>query len=416
MSEAVRPVPRALYARGLWAGQERPWRQLLGWLAGSVVAGIAIGATINLILWAIDRRPNFYFFQVSLLFSVFVAAAAFACSRSLLPILARAHPVLRYAATITALVGSAFLATLLSLGFRIGVLFNTEDRPFFLTVVLANLVLSLLVGGALITWDGMRRSLARAYEQLRAKEAMEREMELAREVQEEMLPKTAPDIEGLEFAFTNKPARKVGGDTLDFVPLPDGRWALAVGDVVGKGMAAALMMANLQALVRAVASVEPDPGRLNAIVSEVIGGRMRPGRFVTLAYLVYDPVTGAINYSLAGHHPPMLVGINGVRLLECGGLPLGLYPGLPYDQGTDRLEPGESMVLYTDGLIEAGAGGDEEQPFGHDKLKDICARRHREGPEVLLNTIVSALENHLDGAPPADDTTILVVRRREFVS
>ncbi|MFN7964195.1 MAG: PP2C family protein-serine/threonine phosphatase [Acidobacteriota bacterium] len=414
MSEGVRLAPRTLPGRSPWTNQEHPWRQLVGWLAGSVVAGIAIGAVINVILWTIDRRPNFYFFQVSLLFSMFVATAAFACSRSLLPLLARSHPILRYAATITALVGSAFLATLLSLGFRVGVLFNSEDRPFFLTVVLANLILSLLVGGALITWDGMRRSLARAYEQLRVKEVMDREMELAREVQEEMLPKSAPDIQGLDFAFTNKPARQVGGDTLDFVPLPDGRWALAVGDVVGKGMAAALMMANLQALVRAVASVEPDPGRLNAIVSEVIGSRVRAGRFVTLAYMVYDPRTGALNYSLAGHHPPMIVGTGGVRLLERGGLPLGLFPGLPYDQGTDCLAVGESMVLYTDGLIEAGAGGDEEQQFGHQKLKDICARCHSDGPEALLNTIVAALESHLDGAPPADDTTILVVRRREL--
>jgi sigma-B regulation protein RsbU (phosphoserine phosphatase) len=241
-------------------------------------------------------------------------------------------------------------------------------------------------------------------------------MTLAREVQEEMLPKHAPPLEGLEFAYTTRPARQVGGDTLDFVPLPDGRWAWAVGDVVGKGMAAALMMANLQALVRGVASVEPDPGRLNEILSDVIGARVRSGRFVTLAYLVYDPGSGQIEYSLAGHHPPLIVGPNGARMLERGGLPLGLYPGLPYEQGTDRLEPGETLVLYTDGLIEAGLAGDETQQFGHHRLKQICSGAHPEPAQAILDRIVAALDDHLAGTPPADDTTVLVIRRLECPS
>lgn len=390
-----------------------PWRALAFWLAGALIGGVGLGAAILVVLYLVRRSFDLWFLQASVWFSLFVAAAAFISSRFVLPLFVRAGWLVRYGLTLLTLLGAGLAATLLAWSQRAGVVW-TSDFAFFLGLSAVNLLLALIIGGALIGWDGLRRSLERAYAELSVKDAIEKEMSIAREVQQDLLPRSAPQIPGLEFAFTIRSAAMVGGDTIDFLDLSDGSVGLAVGDVVGKGMAAALMMANLHALVQAVAAVELEPDKLNTLLSEVIANRARPGRFVTLAYVALHPDTGRIRYSLAGHHPPLIVSVDHkVRALEAGGMPLGLYAGATYEAGSDILAVGETLLLYTDGLIEAPHKGNEELHYGHDRLKEVAREHHIKGPEALLAVILESLENHLAGAPPADDTTILVVRRVE---
>lgn len=412
MSVGTAPKPATLPLRGLWGKHEHPARVLLLWALGALVVGVCLGGLIEVLLVLVWDRPfEPWFLQASVLFSVFVAVSAVATSRYVLPSLAGSSAFMRYAITLMALTGAAFVAALVLLVWRFSILAVFEELPFFIGLFTVNLLLSILIGGAIIVWDSLQRSLARAYEDLRLKEGLEREMLLAREVQQDLLPKTAPQVDGLRFAFTIRSARQVGGDMLDFLQLDQGRQGFVVGDVVGKGMAAALMMANVQSLVRAVASVEADPAKLNTILSDVIAGRVRSGRFVTLAYLLYDPIDGQLHYSLAGHLPPLITGPNGVRVLEVGGMPLGLFTGVSYSSGRDQLHPDESLVLYTDGLTEAPQAGDESRQFGVARLRELLLEHHALDAEPLLERITDALDQHLAGAPPADDMTVVVIRR-----
>lgn len=384
----------------------KPWRDWAAWLGGAAIVGALMGAAIGILA---GRKIDLWFLQQSILFSEVVAASALIAYRHALPLLEGLAAPVRYGVVLLTLAGGAVGATLLSILLRPGVVFSRTAQ--FLALVGANAVLAILVGGALIAWESLKDRLARAYEELRAKEKLEREIAVAREVQQELLPPHPPDLPGYEIAFSSAPAGMVGGDTFDFVPLSGGKCGVAIGDVVGKGVAAAVLMANLQALVRGLALEEPDPVRLNTILSKVIGGRGAAGRFVTFAYLILDPPTGEISYSVAGHHPPLIAGVKGVRLLEKGGLPLGLAADIPYEGGKDLLLPGEALVLYTDGLTESTAPGREED-FGRPRLLKLAESGFSMGAGRLLAGILEEQGRFLEGAGAEDDTTVIVLRRR----
>ncbi|MBP7149348.1 MAG: PP2C family protein-serine/threonine phosphatase [Acidobacteria bacterium] len=390
--------------------RESPLRLIAAWAGGSAVIGGLIGAALGILVVRQDQGFDWWFVKQSVLFAEIIGLSAIIGSRYAFPLLEGMPRLLRHALVLATLIGGALAATALSLALRPGLVF-THKLPYLVGLVGANVVLALLVGGALIAWETLKRRLARAYDELRVKEAMEREIALARDVQQELLPKQAPDLPGYEIAFSCEPAGLIGGDTFEFVVRPDGRVALAVGDVVGKGIAAALQMANVQALIRAVAPVEGDPARLNAILSGAIGSRAKPGRYVTFAYLVLDASDGSFEYSLAGHLPPIVAGPRGVRLLERGGLPLGLVPDMPYERGADRLEVGEVLVLYTDGLVEAAPDNDPDRQFGRERLVEMVQDRARGTAEALLEQILDEQHRHCAGTPAADDTTLIVLRR-----
>ena len=392
------------------AGGARGVRLFAFWAGGAAAAGAAIGFAIETLISVLTGSPfDGWFVRQSVLFGEAVALSALVASRYVLPSLAALSAALRYSVVLAALVGGSVAVTALSLLLRPGVVFA---RPIaFLSLIAANIVLALVVGGALIAWDRLKASLAGAYDELREKDAFVRELELAREVQRGLLPERAPRIDGWEIAFRCRMAALVGGDMLDFVPLDRGRLGLSVGDVSGKGIAAALLMANVQALSRVVASLEDDPARLNAILSDAVHTRAVGGRYVTFAYAVLDPKDGAVRCSLAGHHPPIVAGPRGARLLEQGGVPLGMFAGAAYESAQDVLAPGETMVLYTDGLIEAPAAGDDDEQFGRERLTDVALRCRGRAAEELADAILEALDLHTGGAAPADDTTLVVVRR-----
>ncbi len=165
---------------------------------------------------------------------------------------------------------------------------------------------------------------------------------------------------------------------------------------------------GLQALLRALAPLEKSPRRLNTIISQAIGARNKPGRFITLAYVILDAATGRLNYSMAGHHPPIIVGPHGTRELQRGGLPLGILAGVPYQSGEDHLLPGESMLLFTDGVIECRSP--EGRPFGERRLREVCRRHQAGGAQQILDGVRQQIIAHRGGTPAADDLTFLVIQ------
>jgi sigma-B regulation protein RsbU (phosphoserine phosphatase) len=394
------------------AAPAHPVRALVIWAVGAAVAGGLVGLAIEVLISVLRERPlDFWFVQQSVLFAEAVGLSALVAARYAFPLFEALQPALRYTLVLLTLLGGAIAVTALSLALRPGVV---VARPLnFVALVGANTILALVVGGALIAWERMKRTLAEAFEELRAKEAFEREMTLARDVQRGLLPEAPPEAPGYEIAWQCRSAAMVGGDTLDFVPMPGGRIGFAVGDVSGKGIAAALLMANVQALVRAVAVMETDPARINAILSEGLERRVVGGRYVTFACVVLDPASGRLRYSLAGHPPPLVIGKNAVRRLEHGGAPLGMVlPEIGYEAGEDHLAPGESLLIYTDGLTDASGGGGPEDQFGFARLVRLAADLSGCGGEESLRRILAALDVHQGGAPAEDDTTVVVVHRR----
>src|SRR6516165_5150174 len=188
------------------------------------------------------------------------------------------------------------------------------------------------------------------------RERLNRELEIAREVQEHLFPQHLPTVPGLDYCGQCRPAREVGGDYYDFLELPDGKLGIAVGDVSGKGVGAALMMASLEASLRALAPVGEDPADLMDRVNSLICQASASDRYATLVYAQYDPATRRLTYVNAGHNPPVVLrtsaGSCEVLRLETGGPVIGLLPQR-YQRGVFSHEPGDVVMLFTDGVTES---------------------------------------------------------------
>ena len=245
------------------------------------------------------------------------------------------------------------------------------------------------------------------------RERLNREVEIAREVQERLFPQKLPFIQGLDYAGHCRPALGVGGDYYDFLALPHGNLGVAIGDVSGKGIAAALMMASLQASLRSEATRAPENlaaavGNVNRLVYEASSSN----RYATFFYGQYDPVEGRFDFVNAGHNPPILIhGFDGnstVTRLEPGGTVIGLLEGAGYEQGTVSLRPGDVLVAFTDGISEAMNLQDEE--WGEDRLLETIRRHRRASAQGLLDDLFDAATGFAGAAPQHDDMTLVVLR------
>ncbi len=195
------------------------------------------------------------------------------------------------------------------------------------------------------------------------RERVNRELEIAREVQEHLFPQRLPPVAGLDYCGLCRPAREVGGDYYDFLELTEGRLGFAIGDVSGKGVGAALMMASLEASLRALASVVDDLAELMERVNNQVLQASAANRYATLFYAQYDPLNCRLSYVNAGHNPPIVLrnslGSYHILRLEIGGPVIGLWPNR-YEQGLFSLEKGDVVVLFTDGISESMNAGSEE--------------------------------------------------------
>jgi sigma-B regulation protein RsbU (phosphoserine phosphatase) len=250
---------------------------------------------------------------------------------------------------------------------------------------------------------------ARLHEQEKELQRIEQELEMAREMQAALLPKAAPQLPGFELSGMSVPARQVGGDYFDFIQIDENRWGIALGDVAGKGIPAALLMANLQALLRGEARMGHPPVETVARVNHLLYLNTEPRQFVTLFYGVLDVSRSLFEYVNAGHNYPLLVSPDGLcEPLSTGGLLLGIMPEYPYESATITLHPGQLLLVYSDGVNECVDA--EDQEFGEDGIRAILAEKCGVSARAVCDCILERVQHHAAGQPQTDDITLVAVK------
>ena len=251
---------------------------------------------------------------------------------------------------------------------------------------------------------------ARLAEVEQTERIMARDLSQAAEIQGRMLPDKAPDVPGADLAGFNMACRTVGGDYYDFFTYPDGRVALALGDVSGKGMPASLMMMALQARVQVLAE---DPGNLERFMTRInkaTCAKCPSNRFITFFFSVFNAATGDLAYANAGHNPPILVRASGeAEMLAGGGPVLGILPIAPYSEMHAQLDRGDMIVLYSDGVTEAN--NPEYDEFDEERFIEVLKAHRTEPASQIVQSVIKALTEFTAGAPQADDITLLVAKR-----
>ncbi len=240
---------------------------------------------------------------------------------------------------------------------------------------------------------------------------LEEELALARHIQETLLPSTLPALAGFELHARNAPSRHVSGDLYVAVPRRNGaECALLVADVAGKGMAASLLAASVEALAAGPLEEGDRPAEVCARVSRLLYQRTPPEKYATAFLAAVDGASGQVEYANAGHNPALVVRAGGdVERLGPTGVPLGLLPGVSYRAAAVELAPGDSLVLYTDGITEAA--GDDEEELGLERLIAVCREHRADPPAVLADAIDDAVASFVGDQPPGDDRTLLIARR-----
>src|ERR671912_369713 len=208
------------------------------------------------------------------------------------------------------------------------------------------------------------------------RERVEQELQVARRIQQASLPKEVPELTGWQISPLYRPAREVGGDFYDFFELPDGRLGLVVGDATGKGVPAALVMASARSMLRAVAQNSGSPGDVLRRVNDSLVTDIPPNMFVTCFYVILDPRSGTLSYANAGHDLPYVHHGDGAEELRARGMPLGLMLGMSYEQKEVVLDAGVSVLLYSDGLVEAH--DPKGEMFGFPRVRAQVAERGEE--------------------------------------
>ena len=243
------------------------------------------------------------------------------------------------------------------------------------------------------------------------RETLHREIEIAREVQQRLFPQNLPHVAALEYAGHCRPASGVGGDYYDFLALSSGRLGLAIGDISGKGIPAALLMASLQASVRGQ-SIGADAGvaLLMANVNKLVYDASPANRYATFFYAQYDSATRRLIYSNGGHNPPMILRGGSVIRLDKGGPPVGLFRPARYEQDEIQIEPADLMVLFTDGISEAENEAQEE--WGEEALEKTARACDGRPPSDVIADIMAAADAFAAGAPQHDDMTVVIARAR----
>ncbi|MEP7053995.1 MAG: SpoIIE family protein phosphatase [Actinomycetota bacterium] len=241
-----------------------------------------------------------------------------------------------------------------------------------------------------------------------SRERLEQELRVAQLIQQQFLPKTLPDLPSWHIAAFYRPARTVGGDFYDFITLPDGRVFIVVGDVTDKGVPAALVMASTHSLLRSCAAQLVSPSAVLQHVNDLLYDEIPAHMFVTCLALVLDPATGVVTYANAGHDLPYVRTDTGVIELRATGMPLGLMPAMTYEEKVAVLQPGDSMLLHSDGLAEAHAP--DREMFGFPRLMKLVEASP--GGEALIDVVLAEHSRFIGaGAEQEDDITLVTLQR-----
>ncbi len=259
------------------------------------------------------------------------------------------------------------------------------------------------------TFNRMAADLKQNQERLLEQERLRKELEIGRRIQGELLPREPARFAFAEVAGVSLPAREVGGDFFNYFALPEEQAVVLIGDVSGKGVPAAIMMANLQATLRARLGVDSDLARLAADLDGELGASGPVRSYLTLFIAVIDRRGRRLRFVNAGHGTQFLLRAGGeLERLESTGRPLGLMPGAGYEEGSLRVERGETLLLFTDGLVEAENAAGEE--FGVERLERLVADSAEGSAADLLARVESALRRHLAGLDARDDATLVALR------
>src|ERR671916_733274 len=246
------------------------------------------------------------------------------------------------------------------------------------------------------------------------RERIEQELRVARLIQQTLLPKTLPELPGYDVAAYYQPAREVGGDFYDFVDLEDGRLGLVVGDVTDKGVPAALVMATTRTMLRAAAQRLFSPGEVLRQTNDALVTDIPPNMFITCLYAILEPESGRLLYANAGHDLPYRRRVGrseGAEELRARGMPLGLMPGMGYEEKEVVLERGESVLFYSDGLVEAH--DPQREMFGFPRLQGMVGT-HRSGGSSLIGFLLSELTRFTgEDWVQEDDITLVTLERSE---
>ena len=252
---------------------------------------------------------------------------------------------------------------------------------------------------------------ARLLEEQWDRERLEQELHLASEIQQRFQPTAPPVVEGYELQGISFPCYEIGGDYYDFIEREDGRLVIALGDVSGKGTAAALLMSSLHAAVHAQASANNSLGETITAVNRYLAENIPSNRFVTLFYAELDPKSGSLSFLNAGHNPPVIVHSAGtVEQLGSGGLPLGIKADATFREGRTQLQTGDVLVIYSDGVSEAVSPSGEE--FGTTRLHDVISHNMDASAAGIRDRIEAALTKWSQGTPASDDITLVIVKRQ----
>ena len=242
------------------------------------------------------------------------------------------------------------------------------------------------------------------------RERMERELELATEIQQRFQPSSPPKLDGYEFQGISFSCYEIGGDYYDFIPIEGGKMIVALGDVSGKGTAAALLMSSLHAAIHAQATSNRPLADMITSVNQYLAENTPTNRFVTLFIAELDPSAGKLRYINAGHNPPLIGRANGmIEQLSSGGFPLGILPSAEFEVGETQLGQGEALIVYSDGVSEANNLKEEE--FGLDRLIEVVRRNLTSSAAGIRDKVESALSSFTQTAPANDDITLVIVKR-----
>src|SRR3989440_2428508 len=251
---------------------------------------------------------------------------------------------------------------------------------------------------------------ARLTEEQLERERLERELQVASEIQQRFQPTSAPQVTGYELQGISFPCYEIGGDYYDFIKRSNGNLVVALGDVSGKGTAAALLMSSLHAAVHAQFETHASLVLTISAINRYLVESIPANRFVTLFYAELDPTNGTLAFLNAGHNPPLIVHAGGtMEQLAAGGLPLGIMADADFREGNTKLQPGDVLVIYSDGVSEAVSPTSEE--FGPTRLYEAVARNMDASAAGIRDRIESALTKFLQGTPAADDITLVIVKR-----
>jgi sigma-B regulation protein RsbU (phosphoserine phosphatase) len=271
------------------------------------------------------------------------------------------------------------------------------------------------------SFNSMTSNLERLVSVEKERERLQTELEIASEVQNQLHPKALPQIRSLRLASVCHPARMVSGDYFDYQEIDEHRLALAIGDVAGKGISAALLMATLQSALRCRLRLcmeangvnggggLPSPSRLVADLNVHLHASTSPEKYATFFFSAYDDTTGVLTYTNAGHLPPMLVRNGAVERLETNGTVVGAFPFVEYEESRLELRRGDLLVFFTDGVTEPENAYGEM--FGEERLAELLRRNAALGEEEILTAVTDAVREWTSSPELQDDMTLLVARR-----